>query len=213
MERKKLHPVENIVFIKILAIIYNVTDWEEITDFGKARKDFLSKYLNLTNGTPSHDTFNRFFSLFSPDKFQQIFIGGLHELFEIDLELGNQIAIYDKSSRGTGSRKNKILQLLNAYIPDNKCILEQLKTKAKSNEITTIPKLLDAVELNDAVVGIDAIGCQRDIANKILERNGDYFLTVKHNQKTLYEDIESAFLVLSQPSPVTSKLKILMALG
>jgi hypothetical protein len=75
LDRKKLHPAENSVFITVLAIICNASDWEEIEDFGKTRKAFLSKYLDLSNGVPSHDTFNRFFSLFNPDKFQNLFIG------------------------------------------------------------------------------------------------------------------------------------------
>src|SRR5690554_7948144 len=77
LDRKKLHPAENIVFITVLAVICNAVDREEIADFGKSRKEFLSKYLDLTNGIPCHDTFNRFFSLFNPDKFQTLFIGWL----------------------------------------------------------------------------------------------------------------------------------------
>ncbi len=198
LERKKLHPVENIVFITILAIICNAVDWEEVADFGKSRKEFLSKYLDLTNGIPSHDTFNRFFSLFDPEKFQSLFIGWLHELLDIKTESNNQIAIDGKSSRGTGSKNHTMLHLLNAYLVEKQCILGQEKTADKSNEVTAIPLLLDVLDLKGAIISIDAIGCQRNIAEKIIEKGADYFLAVKQNQKALHQDIESAFLVFEQ---------------
>ena len=195
MNRKKLHPVENIVFITILAVICNASDWEEIEDFGNERKEYLSKYLNLENGIPSHDTFNRFFSLFSPNKFQNIFISWLHELLDIKIDPGNQIAIDGKSSRGTGTNTKKMLHLLHAYLVEKQCIFGQQKTSEKSNEITAIPMLLDVLDLKGAVISIDAMGCQKDIAEKIIEKEADYFLAVKQNQKTMHSDIESAFLV------------------
>lgn len=195
LDRKKLHPAENIVFITVLAVICNAVDWEEIADFGKSRKEFLSKYLDLTNGIPSHDTFNRFFSLFNPEKFQNLFIGWLHELLNIKTESENQVVIDGKSSKGTASKNNTMLHLLNAYLVEKQCILGQKKTADKSNEITAIPMLLEVLELTGAVVSIDAMGCQKNIAEKIIEKKADYFLAVKQNQKVLYEDIESAFLV------------------
>lgn len=195
LDRRKLHPAENIVFITVLAVICNAVDWEEIEDFGKTRKEFLSKYLDLTNGIPSHDTFNRFFSLFNPEKFQSLFISWLHELLNIKTESGNQIAIDGKSSRGTKSKNKTMLHLLNAYLVEKECILGQKKTFDKSNEITAIPALLEVLELKGAVVSIDAMGCHKNIAEKIIEKQADYFLAVKQNQKVLYEDIESAFLV------------------
>lgn len=123
MNRKKLHPVENIVFITVLAVICDALDWEEIADFGESRKEYLSQYLDLKNGIPSHDTFNRFFSLFSPEKFQTIFISWLHELLGIKIESENQVAIDGKSSRGTSTNKTKMLHLLNAYLVEKQCIL------------------------------------------------------------------------------------------
>lgn len=198
LNRKKLHPVENIVFITILAIICNAIDWEEVADFGKSRKEFLSKYLDLTNGIPSHDTFNRFFSLFDPEKFQSLFIGWLHELLDIKIESDNQVVIDGKSSRGTLSKNNTMLHLLNAYLVEKQCILGQEKTADKSNEITAIPILLEVLDLKGAIVSIDAMGCQKNIAEKIIEKNADYFLAVKQNQKSLHQDIESAFLVFQK---------------
>lgn len=192
LDRRKLHPVENIVFITILAVICNAQDWEEIEDFGNARKDFFAKYLDLKNGIPSHDTFNRFFSLYDPKSFQKLFIEWLSSLMDIKEK---HIAIDGKSCRGSGTETEKMLHLLHAYLTDDCTFLGQKKTTEKSNEITAIPILLSTLDLADALVSIDAMGCQKEVAEQIIEQKGDYLLAVKQNQKTLYEDIESAFLV------------------
>lgn len=192
LDRKKLHPVENIVFITILALICNAQDWEEIEDFGNSRIDFFSQHLDLKNGIPFHDTFNRFFSLFDPKLFQEIFVEWLSNF----INTGNKhIAIDGKSSRGSKSKSGEMLHLLQAYLTEDCSFLGQEKTADKSNEITAIPKLLEALDLQGAIVSIDAIGCQKEIAEKIIEKEADYLLAVKQNQKTLYQDIESAFLV------------------
>jgi predicted transposase YbfD/YdcC len=195
MNRKKLHPVENIVIITVLALFSNAKDWEEVADFGHTRKDFFAKYLDLSNGIPSHDTFNRFFSLFDPLKFQTLFIGWIHELLGVENFSGKHIAIDGKSCRGSGTKKNKMIHLLNAYLVDNNCVIGQERTEEKSNEVTAIPNLLDVLDIENALISIDAMGCQTAIAEKIISKKGDYLLAVKQNQKTLYEDIESAFLV------------------
>src|SRR5690606_20249086 len=134
----------------------------------------------------------------SPEKFQTLFIGWLHELLNIKTEAENQVAIDGKSSKLMASKNNTMLHLLNAYLVDKQCILGQVKTEDKSNEITAIPMLLEILELKGAIVSIDAMGCQKNIAEKIIEKQADYFLAVKQNQKILYEDIESAFLVFKK---------------
>lgn len=192
LDRKKLHPVENIVFITILAIICGAQDWEEIEDFGNARFDFFSKHLDLKNGVPSHDTFNRFFSLYNPKSFQSIFVEWLSSLICIK---DKHIAIDGKVCRGSFNKSGKMVHLLSAYLTDDCSFLGQEKTDEKSNEITAIPKLLKTLDLQDALVSIDAMGCQKEIATQIVSQNGDYLLAVKENQKTLYEDVKSAFRV------------------
>lgn len=198
LKRKRLHPVENIVFITVVAVICGMETWEEIEDFGNARRGFLKNHLDLKNGIPSHDTFNRFFSLFNPEKFQTVFISWLHELLGIKVEEGNQVAIDGKSLRGSGTKKNKMVHLLHAFLVEQECILAQKKTAEKSNEITAIPELLEILDLKDAIVSIDAMGCQTNIAKKIIEKEAHYFLAVKENQKTLYEDLTTAFQVFSK---------------
>lgn len=195
LDRRKLHPVENIVFITIIAIICNAQDWEEIEDFGNARIDFFSNHLDLKNGVPSHDTFNRFFSLYDPKLFQTIFIDWLSKLMNIK---DKHIAIDGKASRGCRSKTGEMIYLLNAYLTDDCTFLGQEKVIKKSNEITVMPKLLEALDLQGALVSIDAMGCQKNIAEQIVNQGGNYLLAVKQNQKTLYEDIQTAFLVFKQ---------------
>ena len=192
LDRRKLHPVENIVFITILAVICDAQDWEEIEDFGNARIDFFSKYLDLENGIPSHDTFNRFFSLYDPKSFQTIFVKWLSSLIHIKEK---HIAIDGKTCRGSRNKSGKMLHLLNAYLTDDCSFIGQEKTDEKSNEIIAIPNLLKTLDLQGALVSIDAMGCQKEIAAQIVGQQGDYLLAVKENQKTLYEDIKSAFKV------------------
>lgn len=108
------------------------------------------------------------------------------------------MVIDGKSSRETASKNTTMLHLLNAYLVEKQCILGQKKTADKSNEITVIPTLLDVLELRGAIVSLDAMGCQKNIVEKIIEKQADYFLAVKQNQKILHEDIESAFLVFKK---------------
>ena len=190
LDRKKLHPVENIIFITIIAVICNAQDWEEIEDFGNSRKDFFSKYLDLKNGVPSHDTFNRFFALYNPKSFQKNFVEWLSSLIK-----NKHIAIDGKACRGSRNKSGKMIHLLHAYLTDDCSFLGQEKTDEKSNEITAIPKLLETLDLQDALVSIDAMGCQKEIAAQIIDNNGDYLLAVKDNQKTLHQDVKTAFKV------------------
>lgn len=192
LNRKKLHPVENIVFITVIALICNAQDWEEIEDFGNARKDFFAKYLDLTNGVPSHDTFNRFFSIYDPKQFQKLFIEWLTSVLN---SKGKHIAIDGKSLRGSSTKKGPTIHLLHAYLTESCTLIGQEKTDEKSNEITAIPLLLEAIDVEGALVSIDAMGCQTEIASLIIEGKGDYLSAVKQNQKILHEDVESAFLV------------------
>ena len=192
LDRKKLHPVENIVFITILAVICDAQDWEEIEDFGKARIDFFSKHLDLKNGIPSHDTFNRFFSLYDPKSFQIIFVEWLSGLMKVT---DKHIAVDGKACRGSRNKAGKMLHLLQAYLTDDCSFLGQEKIAQKSNEIIAIPKLLQTLDLQGALVSIDAMGCQKEIACEIIKGQTDYLLAVKGNQKIVYEDIKSAFKV------------------
>jgi predicted transposase YbfD/YdcC len=196
LNRKKLYPSENIVFITILAVICGAETWEEIEDYGVVKHDFLETILGLENGIPSHDTFNRFFSLLKPAFFEEHFITWVKS---ISNNYKGVVAIDGKTVRGSKqSGLKSAIHLVSAFSTENEVFLGQIKTAEKSNEITAIPELLKILDLEKAIVTIDAMGCQTEIAQAIIEQKADYILAVKENQKELYLDIESAFLIPSK---------------
>ena len=161
-------------------------------DFGKARLSFLKRFFPYHNGIPSHDTIGRFFSLLDPKNFRDCFINWMQNLQE---NLSNHIAIYGKTVRRSfdKAKEKKAIHMISAFASNTRLVLGQSKVEDKTNEITAIPKLLDLLLIKGAIITIDAMGCQRDIVNKIREKNGDYVLAVKGNQKDLYEQIATYF--------------------
>lgn len=204
LNRKKLYPSENIVFITILAVICGAETWEEIEDYGVVKIDFLESILDLENGIPSHDTFNRFFSLLKPSLFEEYFVSWIKS---ISNQYKGVVAIDGKTVKGSKkSGLKSAIHLVSAFSTENEIFLGQIKTEEKSNEITAIPELIKILDLEGAIITIDAMGCQEDIAKEIIKQKADYILAVKENQKELYEDIESAFLIsLKDPSKVYTK--------
>lgn len=201
LNRKKLYPSENIVFITILAVICGAETWEEIEDYGIVKRDFLETILDLENGIPSHDTFNRFFSLLNPTLFEEHFISWIKS---ISNDYKGVVAIDGKTVRGSKQAGLKsAIHLVSAFSTKNEIFLGQVKTEEKSNEITAIPELLKVLDLETAIVTIDAMGCQTEIAEAIIAQKADYILAVKENQKELYNDIESAFLIPSNDQSKT----------
>ena len=185
--KRKKHLLLDIIFIAICATISGCNDWQQTVTFAKARHDWLKKFLRLPEGIPSHDTFKRFFDRLDPAQFQTCFREWMQELHK---ELGfSQVAIDGKTLRSSGVGGLKTLHLVSAWATAN--CLSQVAVEEKSNEITAIPKLLDLLELRGAFVTIDAMGCQKPIAAKIVERKGNYILTVKENQEHLLEDIQA----------------------
>lgn len=208
LNRKKLYPSENIVFITILAVICGAETWEEIEDYGIVKREFLETILELENGIPSHDTFNRFFSLLKPAFFEEHFVSWIKS---ISNDYKGVVAIDGKTVRGSKqSGLKSAIHLVSAFSTENEIFLGQIKTEEKSNEITAIPELLKVLDIENAIVTIDAMGCQTDIAKGIIEQKADYILAVKENQKELYQDIESAFLI---PSKDKSKIYITQEVG
>ena len=157
----------------------------------RTRHDWLKKYLRLPNGVPSHDTFERVFDRIDPAAFQACFRDWMQALHDA---LGlSQIAIDGKTLRGSGVGGRQTLHLVSAWATANCLSLGQVAVAEKSNEITAIPRLLELLDVNGALVSIDAMGCQRDIVAKIVERGGDYVLTVKDNQPSLLAAIQACF--------------------
>jgi predicted transposase YbfD/YdcC len=188
------HKLFDIVFIAVAACIANCDDWCMVVIWAQERIAWLQRFCELPNGIPSHDTFNRFFARLSPSAFHAAFVGWMQEIQEITD--GAVIAIDGKTIRRSFDRApdgKGTIHLVSAWLTKNRVVLGQLKVEEKSNEIDAIPELLKLLEIKGALVTIDAMGCQKEIASEIVDRGADYLLTVKDNQPTLAEDVKLTF--------------------
>jgi predicted transposase YbfD/YdcC len=188
---RRIHRLQDIIVIALCATIAGAQDWQEIETFGRQRKDWLRRFLPLPKGVPSHDTYERVFDRLRPQAFQACFrewVQAVGAALRI-----RHVAIDGKTLRGSGSAKLGPLHLVSAWATAQRLSLGQVAVDAKSNEITAIPALLELLELNGALVTIDALGCQKEIARTIVERGGHYALTVKDNQEHLLDDIQRTF--------------------
>jgi predicted transposase YbfD/YdcC len=189
--KNKLHNMLEIIIMTICAVVAGCDDWDEIAVFCKAKEAWFRRFLVLENGVASHDTFNRVISMIDPKQFEKCFIEWVSSVNEITK--GQVVAIDGKTVRRSGSTNKKAVHMVSAWANDNKLVLGQIKTEEKSNEITAIPELLDLLDVSGCIVTIDAMGCQRDIAEKIIDKQADYVLAVKANQGRLLEDIKLFF--------------------
>lgn len=193
IERTKLHKLLDILVIAICAVIAGADNWEDVEEFGKARAEWLKTFLELSNGIPSHDTFNRVFARLKADQFRTCFIEWVKAVGEIiDTQV---VAIDGKILRGSDDKGigKAAIDMVSAWATANHLVLGQFKVDEKSNEITAIPQLLDVLEIAGCIVTIDAIGCQTNIAEKIIDREAEYVLALKDNQGRLYEDVIRLF--------------------
>jgi predicted transposase YbfD/YdcC len=193
LNRRKRHQLIDLVVIAVCAVICGCESWPQIALFGKKRLTWLKTFLALPNGAPSHDTFERVFARLNPEAFQSCFRRWMQALAEhLDIR---HIALDGKTLRGSGRSAADLgpLHLVSAWATQNHLTLGQVAVADKSNEITALPRLLELLELNGALVTIDAIGCQKEIAKRIVDGGGDYVLTVKDNQPHLLADIQACF--------------------
>jgi predicted transposase YbfD/YdcC len=190
VQGRKRHLLLDIVVITICATICGCNDWQQVETFARARRGWLQKFLRLPHGIPSHDTFERVFDRLDPQQFQACFRDWMHALHQA---LGiSPIAIDGKTLRGSGAGGCRPLHLVSAWATANGLSLGQVAVDEQSNEIPAIPKLLELLDLHGALVTVDAMGCQKAIAAKIVTGGGDYVLTVKDNQGHLLADIRAA---------------------
>lgn len=188
----KLHNLNDILLIGIISVICAADTWKNMEGYAKAKEDFLRTFLELPNGIPSHDTFNRVFSAIDSEQFEDCFIQWINTLAKITQ--GEVVAIDGKTIRGAKANgKKSPVHMVSAWANDNNLVLGQVKVNEKSNEITAIPKLLEVLSIKGAIVTIDAMGCQTDIAAKIISKKADYILAVKDNQKLLHQNIQDEF--------------------
>jgi len=191
LNRKKLHKLIDILVITLCATICGAETWEDIETFGYAKYDWFKSFLELPNGIPSHDTLWRVFSLLNPEQFEKNFIAWMKSC--VELSAGSIVPIDGKrlgSSHGSISSGKTAIHMVSAFASENGLVLGQRKIDDKSNEITAIPKLLETLYLKGCIVTIDAMGCQKNIAEKIIAQGADYVLALKENHKKLHEKVK-----------------------
>ena len=190
IERNKLHSLLNIIVIAICAVICGAENWVDVELYGNLKEEWLKQYLDLSNGIPSHDTFGRVFRRLKAEGFQACFLAWVKAVNE--LTQGQVIAIDGKELRRSmdGSLGKRAIHMVSAWANENRLVLAQQKVDEKSNEITAIPALLEMLEIAGCIITIDAMGCQKEIAQQITDQRGDYVLAVKENQGHLFEDIQ-----------------------
>jgi predicted transposase YbfD/YdcC len=187
------YSVAQIVFQTIAAVASGCEHWTEIEDFGEDKKEWISRYVEVGDTMPSHDTLRDFFMRLSSDAFVSVFIEWTREICH--LTEGEVIALDGKTVRRSydKSKSKGAIHLISAWVSSSKIVLGQQAVDAKSNEITAIPDLLKLLTIKGAFITIDAIGCQREIAKQIIAQEGEYILAVKSNQKELQEGVLDSF--------------------
>lgn len=187
------HRLIDIIVIAICAVICGADSWVDVENFGKAKKSWLSRFLELPNDIPSHDTFGRVFARLDAEEFQRSFQGWVRAV--MDVKDGQVISVDGKALRRSHDRTpgKEAIYMVSAWATTNQVVLGQRKVDDGSNEITAIPQLIDLLDLSGCIVAVDAMGCQTAIAAQIIDRGGDYVLSLKDNQGNLLEDVVEIF--------------------
>lgn len=189
---KVLYPLDEVLLLVLLGVIAGCESWVEIARYGEKKLVFLRRFRPFEDGTPSHDQLGDIFAVLDAEQFQRCFVAWVASLTGLGPEI---IAIDGKTLRRSyqeGGAKAAI-HMVSAWCAGQNMVLGQVKVADKSNEITAIPKLLDMLTIKGAVVTIDAMGCQKEIAAKIIDKGADYVLALKGNQGTLRDDVEEFF--------------------
>lgn len=199
LDRTKLHALGDILFVTLCAVLCGADSWAEVELYGHSKEQWLRRFVPLANGIPSHDTFGRVFSRLDPTQLEQCFLNWMSALAQVSE--GRLIAIDGKTIRRSFDKADGRLaiHMVSAWCEANHLVLGQLATSEKSNEITAIPRLLEMLDLKGAVVTIDAMGCQKAIAEQIVRQKGHYVLAVKDNQPALHEVVSKTFDELTGP--------------
>jgi predicted transposase YbfD/YdcC len=185
------HRLDELLLAALCAITSGADSWVSVVDWAEMKLDWLRRFLPFANGIASHDTFSRVFNLLDAKQFEACFIGWMQQL--CPSLAGQLIPIDGKSVCGSHDGAQGAIHLVSAWHSAAGLVLGQVKTAAKSNEITAIPQLLDALDVRGATVTIDAMGCQHAIIDKIVDKGADYIVAVKNNQPTLAQAVESLF--------------------
>jgi len=182
------HRLSDMIVIAVCAVVCAADSWSDVADFGNAKLKWFGTFLDLPHGIPCQDTFERVFARLDPDAFERCFMSWAAALAESSG--GELVAIDGKKIRRSFAHAwdhSTATHLVSAFVHENATVLGQLSVDCKENEIVAIPRLLELLDLAGATVTIDAMGCQCEIAGKIVENGGDYVLAVKDNQPTLHD--------------------------
>jgi len=192
--RKVTYPLINIVTIALCAVIAGADDFVTIATWGRQKRAWLSRFLDMTSGIPSHDRFNAVFKAIKPAEFERCLLSWVTSLHQVTA--GQLVAIDGKTLRQSFDKADakSAIHMVSAWATANHISLGQVVVDEKSNEITAIPKLLELLDVSGCLVTIDAMGCQAEIAGKIIEGEADYVLAVKGNQPTLHAGVVEFFL-------------------
>lgn len=188
VNRTKDHPLINVLIIGICTLLCGGETFNDMEDFGEAKREWFETFLDLSNGIPSHDTFNRVFSAIDPREFLEAFLGwtqGLRQAVPDEI-----VAMDGKALRRALNKDQKAKVIVSAWAEDNGLVLGQWKVDDKSNEITAVPQLLRVLELSGCIVTLDAMGCQKAIARDIKEANAEYVLALKGNHETVHREVQ-----------------------
>ena len=204
--RTRKHPLTSVLVLSLLAIICGADSFVAIALYGECQKDFLKTFLDLPDGIPSHDTIGRIFAALNPKARQEAFRGWVANLAQVTR--GEVVAIDGKTLRRSfrHAEDKVFVHMVSAWATQNRVVLGQVKTEEKSNEITAIPRLLELLHIKGATVTIDAMGCQKEIAHKIVQADADYMLAVKENQPTLHCEITAVFNRAAKDADFLDKL-------
>jgi predicted transposase YbfD/YdcC len=186
---KVVYPLDEVLLLCLLAVLAGAETFVDIARFGEKKRDLLRRFKPFRDGTPSHDHLGDIFATLDAEAFQRCFVAWTTELIGTPAEV---IAIDGKTSRRSYQKTGgkDAIHMVSAFAARQRLVLGQVKVADKSNEIIAIPKLLEMMAIEGAIVTIDAMGCQRDIAQKIRDKKADYVLALKGNQGTLREDVE-----------------------
>ena len=189
----KRHRLIEVISIAVCAVICGADSWVDVELFGNSKKEWLKTFLGLPHGIPSHDTFGKVFALLDAEQFQDCFMAWVQAVNEVTK--GQLVAIDGKTIRRSHDRfiGKSAIHMVSAWASANHLVLGQVKVDERSNEITAIPELLKMLDVSGCIVTIDAMGCQKEIAKEIIDREADYVLALKGNQLQLYEEVRELF--------------------
>lgn len=208
VNRTKHHALIDLLVIAVCTLLCGGESFNDMEDFGLAKRDWFKTFLSLSHGIPSHDTFNRLFAALDPRAFGECFMRWTQSLRQaVAREI---VALDGKALRRALNADQSLPYVVSAWAENNGLVLGQWKVADKSNEITAVPELLRALELGGCIVTLDAMGCQKKIAREIIEADADYVLALKGNQATVHEEVktflDAALTERTAPRPVGARL-------